>query len=126
MLNKYSVCEAFEIAKEDVRRTVNVTEASKYKLKISEVYKKGRKTPCKHKCFPILNFKKGGGFVKFDQEPMFNCIPSKIECFEGRTQEMYDVIFLLNQWRLVNILGYPGIGKTSFARNICNYINDRK
>lgn len=39
---------------------------------------------------------------------------------------MYDIINLLDQHRIVSILGPPGIGKTSLARNMANYIKDRK
>jgi len=39
---------------------------------------------------------------------------------------MYEIINLLDYHRLVSILGPPGIGKTSLARNLANYIKDRK
>ena len=39
---------------------------------------------------------------------------------------MYEIINLLDYHKLVSILGPPGIGKTSLARNLANYVKDRK
>ena len=114
--NKYSVWEAFEIAKEDIRRLINVSEASKYKMMISETITiNGKTKKCEHKWFPIINFKEGK-LTKTEVAPIFDWIPSNVECFQGRQQEMYEVITLLNNKRLVNILGPPGIGKKNKFR----------
>jgi MoxR-like ATPase len=43
----------------------------------------------------------------------------------GRQQEMYEIINLINDHRVVSILGPPGIGKTSIAKNLANYLKDR-
>jgi energy-coupling factor transporter ATP-binding protein EcfA2 len=39
---------------------------------------------------------------------------------------MYDVLYRVGHNRLVSILGPPGIGKTSLARHLANYIHDRR
>lgn len=79
----------------------------------------------KHKCFPLTKFKEGT-LTKHETVPFFNSIPSAVENFKGRQQEMCEVISLLQESRLVNILGPPGIGKTSLSRNLCNHLKDRK
>jgi len=64
--------------------------------------------------------------TKHETVPKFNSIPTSVEGFRGRQQEMCEVISLIGQNRLVNILGPPGIGKTSLSRNICNHLKDRR
>jgi len=39
---------------------------------------------------------------------------------------MHNIISLLNQSKIVTIVGPPGIGKTSIARNLANYLKDRR
>jgi Mrp family chromosome partitioning ATPase len=79
----------------------------------------------KHQCYALTNFKEGG-LMNMDHLPIFDSNPSNVEGFIGRQQEMYDIINLMEEHRLVSILGPPGIGKTSIARNLANYIKDRK
>lgn len=57
---------------------------------------------------------------------MFDFVPSKVEMFLGREFEMHKIIKLLIEGRVVSILGPPGIGKTSLAKNLANYIRDRR
>ena len=61
-----------------------------------------------------------------NQTPIYDIVPSKVEGFVGRQREIYDIIDLLDQNRLVSILGPPGIGKTSISRNLANYVKDRR
>lgn len=125
-VKKYSVCKAFELAKDDIRTLINNNEASKFKIMVCDnVELPGSKKASQHKCFPIAKFKEGT-LTKYDTIPFFDCFPASVENFKGRQQEMCEVITLLSTNRLVNILGPPGIGKTSFARNLCNHIKDRK
>ena len=81
--------------------------------------------PEKHACYPLTNFQEGK-FTKVDNKPMFDMIPSRIERLLGRQQEMYDVLFRVANYRLVSILGPPGIGKTALSRNLAHFIQDRK
>lgn len=69
---------------------------------------------------------KEGKLSQIDKKPIFDLIPANVEGFVGRQQEMYEIINLLDESRLVSILGPPGIGKTSISRNIGNYLKDRK
>lgn len=64
--------------------------------------------------------------TNIDNLPIFDAIPSNVDCFIGRQQDMYEIINLLDFHRLVSILGPPGIGKTSISRNLANYLKDRK
>ena len=79
----------------------------------------------KHIWFPISNFKEGK-LTKHGMEPIFNSIPTIPENFRGRQQEICEIVTLISQSRLVNILGPPGIGKTSISRYIWNHLKDRK
>lgn len=117
-VKNYNVCTSFHIAKEEISKVINQTEADKFMLLIQQTH------PSKHKCYALTNFKQGQ-LTSINGQPLFQSHPSNVEGFIGRQQEMYDIIKLLNQHRLVSILGPPGIGKTSLARNIANYIKDR-
>ena len=124
-IKKYSVCKAFELAKEDVKTLYTAAESSKYMLLVNEKMnssQKGKKF--KHKCFPIAKYNEGR-LTKIGTQPVFNSIPSNVDKFRGRQQEICEVLSLLNENRLVNVLGPPGIGKTAISRNICNHLKDR-
>lgn len=56
----------------------------------------------------------------------FREIPAMVDNFIGRSIEMYEVIKNAQANRLVNIIGLPGIGKTSLVKNTIHYLVDRK
>ena len=55
----------------------------------------------------------------------FNKIPSRVEHFLGRHLETHEVINLIRNQRFVTINGVPGIGKTSLAKEVVNYVIQR-
>ena len=55
-----------------------------------------------------------------------NNIPSPVESFIGRNQDIYNILKELQKTRLITLTGEPGIGKTSVAKFIANYIKARK
>lgn len=131
-VKNYNVCTSFHIAKEEINKVINPAEASKFMLLIQEddgcsidPYGRSKSAKNKHRCYPLANFKEGE-LSDMNDKPMFDSNPSNVEGFIGRQQEMYDIIHLLDQHRLVSILGPPGIGKTSLARNLANYLKDRR
>lgn len=126
-VKNYNVCSAFNIAKEEINKVINASEANKFMLLIQgrDNFKNDPRTPSNHKCYSLTNFKPGE-LTNVDKSPIFDANPSNVECFIGRQQDMYEIINLLDYHRLVSILGPPGIGKTSLARNLANYLKDRK
>ena len=52
-------------------------------------------------------------------------LPPKVEPFLGRNEDVRNVLQALTKTRLVTITGEPGIGKTSVAKAVIHYINDR-
>lgn len=84
-VKKYSVCKAFQIAKEDIRSLINNGEANKFLLLVNEKDEKGAAK--EHKCFPIAKFREGT-LTKHEKVPMFDSIPSSVDSFRGRQQEM--------------------------------------
>ena len=130
-VKNYNVCTSFYIAKEEINKVINSTEASKFMLLIQEydqwesVYNPNSGSTKKHRCYALTNFKEGK-LTCMDNKPMFDSNPTNVEGFIGRQQEMYEIINLLESHRLVSILGPPGIGKTSLSRNLANYLKDRR
>ena len=123
-MKKYTVCKAFEIAKEDIKTLYTSSEASKYIL-LKKESNEGNKKTTSHKCFPVAKFNEGG-LVKEEKLPMFSKVLSNDLTFKDRQKEMCEIISLLNTNRLVNILGPPGIGKTSISRKLYSHLADRR
>lgn len=125
-VKKYSVCKAFELAKEDVKTLYTAGESSKYMLLVNDkLAVKGKGKENKHKCFPIAKFEPGT-LKKVGKTSLFSQVPANVQKFRGRQQEICEILAMLNQNRLVNILGPPGIGKTAISKVIANHIKDRQ
>ena len=56
---------------------------------------------------------------------MFKLEMSKLSDLFGRQEEMSIIINLINNNRLVTIFGIPGIGKTTIAKGVGLYIEER-
>lgn len=56
---------------------------------------------------------------------MFPLEISKVEDFIGRTLEMHQVIIHINNKRVVNVMGIPGIGKTTLVKAVAHYLDER-
>lgn len=56
---------------------------------------------------------------------MFRLETSRVEDFLGRRKEMQEIISDINSNRLVTIKGIPGIGKTTLAKAIIYYLDER-
>jgi hypothetical protein len=78
-----------------------------------------------HKCSLFGPFFPGD-FQSLDERPRFNEIPQPVDNFIGRQVELFEVVHTVMQHRLVNIMGLPGIGKTSLAKNAVQYMADRR
>lgn len=53
-------------------------------------------------------------------------MPSLPQGFLGRETDMYHVLNLVLSRRLVNVSGFPGIGRSSLTTALCHYIDARK
>ncbi|CAI2368691.1 unnamed protein product [Moneuplotes crassus] len=124
-VKNYNVCTSFQIAKDEIRKVFNSTEANKFLL-LTQQSKSGSQLEDDkhHKCHALANFKQGT-LVSMNEQTMFESHPSNVEGFLGRQREMYEIIKHITENRLVTILGPAGIGKTSLARNLANYVKDR-
>jgi len=88
-VKNYNVCTSFEIAKEEVRKVINSTEANKFLLFIQR-----SDTPETHKCFAVPNLKPGD-IINVDKHAIFRSIPASVECFLGRQKEIDERINLI-------------------------------
>lgn len=53
-------------------------------------------------------------------------VPPKVEPFVARTSDMFDIMRLLKDGtKVINVFGFPGLGKSSIVRNVTNYVAER-
>ena len=64
--------------------------------------------------------------VNTNKYSLFNFVPTSVEGFIDRQQEMESIIDLVHNNKIVSIVGQACIGKTSIARNLANYMNNRR
>ena len=81
--------------------------------------------PKKHKCTVFGPFGKGN-IENVANEPMFRIETSKVEDFLGRRKELQEIISDIFSNRLVTIKGIPGIGKTTVAKAIVHFLDERR
>lgn len=70
------MCEAFAIARDDVSKFSNTTEANKFVIAFPE-----SKTP--HTCKALINNSEGS-LAEEKLDPVFNAVPSYVDKFLGR------------------------------------------
>lgn len=73
---------------------------------------------------PFLR-KSSAGSTDLDS-PIEYRMPSLPQGFLGRETDMYHVLNLVLSRRLVNVSGFPGIGRSSLTTALCHYIDARK
>ncbi len=78
-----------------------------------------------HKCSVLGPWREGKAEV-LDGQLKFKEFPARVEKYIGRQKEIFEVVHNIMQNRLVTIIGLPGIGKTSLAKNAVNFIADRR
>jgi len=125
-----TVCDAFEVAKtkvmaktaEHVDHTPYLTqgtEHTKFELLIGGDY-----SLMPHSCLNTYLIPVGKP-VEIAQEVKYKEIPSKVEYFVGRKCDLYNIICLIKNSRIVTIKGLAGIGKTSMAKTLANFFMER-
>ncbi|CAI2377964.1 unnamed protein product [Moneuplotes crassus] len=118
-----SVCDAYVTSKNEVANEINPTEAEKFLLFTQESH--GERLDKKHKCSAIHNLTEGC-LTDLSEDPLFDYVPNKVEGFICREIEMYQITRLVSSSKIVTVIGPPGIGKTSIARNLANFYKERK
>jgi len=79
----------------------------------------------KHLCRPFAL--RAGHFKNITRTISVQCVPAKDENLKGREYEMFLLTkdMMESKNRLISLLGWPGIGKTSLARNALHFLTDR-
>jgi len=117
-----SVCKAYANAiatleSEILAQGLNPSEASKFELLIG-----GSGTL--HSCEETGGWSDGNAeFV--GKVPYYNEIPAQVEHFVGRKIELYSLVCLITENRLVTVMGLPGIGKTSVTKALARHLLER-
>ena len=57
---------------------------------------------------------------------MFKLYMSRITDLFGRACDMWEIIKKINESRLVTILGFPGIGKTTTTKCVGQFLEERQ
>ncbi|CDW83802.1 nb-arc domain protein [Stylonychia lemnae] len=143
-----SVCQAFELAKAAMRAEKNkkIAEESRKFIIIKDIDEIANRhsnqnqhnqgitlqdfpdqimKPKIHKCTTFGPFMKGQ-VQNVGQEPLFKLETSKVEDFVGRRSEMHEIIMDVIENRFVTIKGMPGIGKTTIAKAIIHFLDERQ
>ncbi len=118
-----TVCSAFELAKATVtaktsEHDIQKNECMKFELLIGGDY------AMPHSCANLHPIPVGQP-VSTVPPVEYGDIPSKVEHFVGRKCELYNIISLIHEARIVTIKGLPGIGKTSVAKTLAHFFLER-
>lgn len=79
----------------------------------------------KHQCRVFGPFVPGRVTDVHATPETFRVETSKSEDFIGRTLEMHQVIACVMERRIVNVMGIPGIGKTTLVKAVAHYLDER-
>ena len=80
----------------------------------------------KHECWALGPFENGKvRDIGQEEGPLFRLGMAHIQDLVGRGQDMNEIIKGIYSNRFVNILGLPGIGKTTISRYIGLYLEER-
>lgn len=121
---KKTICEAFNIAKEQIRANANLPKGEENKFVILIKRPHNHSIYDEHKCVGWIDLGPGS-FQDMTWKPEFNQLPSQVENFVGRNENMHEVINLILTHRFITIKGIPGIGKSSLAKEVSRYIYER-
>jgi hypothetical protein len=69
---------------------------------------------------------KEGDLESLDAKARFCEFPAKVDNYVGRQIELHEIVRNVCQNRLVNIMGLPGIGKSSLVKNAIHYMAERR
>ncbi len=77
-----------------------------------------------HKC-SHLPVPEKGALKEIAKPESVSRLKGKVDDFLGRSVEMHQLISYLHENRLVTIKGVPGIGKTSLAKQVGHFLQER-
>jgi len=122
--NYSTICEAFDRAKAQVQNIYGAYHANKILLKTNpDTHEQANLQKCRK---AKRNDKVPDGFInRMDQFSILNNFPTKVRPFLFRNKDMFEVLKLLTQHRIVQIYGMPGMGKSSLLKNVSCYIGER-
>jgi tetratricopeptide (TPR) repeat protein len=75
---------------------------------------------------PIFNRLPHGKYRDMSLRPKFRALPAKAQMFIGRNYDIYSVLRLLRENRLVTVRGPPGMGKTSLVKALSHFALKRQ
>ena len=126
-----SVCDAFKAAKRDVEFKHKSKEADIFKMftaeEIVELELVQMEEVKPHHCVASLIKPETGELNCLSDHISYKHITAKLKDLKFRDKEMWELIEnVMSGERLIALLGLPGIGKSSIARNALHFMVERK